>query len=51
MFHEEYERLAPEHGYRTRAASAVPWAKVPWANRSLMVATAEAVLERLHRLK
>lgn len=43
-FHENYERLAPEFGYRTREASAKPWADVPDDNKRLMVATAEAVL-------
>lgn len=38
-FHEAYERLAPDHGYRTREASAKPWADVPVANKGLMVAT------------
>lgn len=39
LFHETYERLAPDFGYRTREASAKPWADVPAANRDLMVAT------------
>jgi hypothetical protein len=38
-FHETYERLAPEHGYVTREASAVRWEDVPEQNRRLMVAT------------
>lgn len=46
-FHEHYERLAPDHGYETREASAVPWAEVPEPNRSLMVAVAAAVLDDL----
>ena len=44
MFHDTYERLAPEHGYRTRKASAVPWDQVPQANRELMIATSREVL-------
>jgi len=44
LFHETYERLAPEFGYRTREASAVPWDEVPETNRALMVATAEHVI-------
>lgn len=36
QFHETYERLAPKHGYETRAESAVPWADVPVANKELM---------------
>lgn len=42
-FHEAYERLAPQFGYRTREASAVPWEDVPQANRDLMVATVASV--------
>lgn len=45
-FHESYERQAPELGYRTRAASAVPWDQVPEANRTLMYATVADLLER-----
>lgn len=45
-FHEEYEALAPEFGYRTRAESARPWAEVPSDNQSLMRATATRLLER-----
>jgi hypothetical protein len=44
LFHEHYERLAPEYGYTTREASAVPWAEVPEANRDLMAATVMSVL-------
>lgn len=35
-FHEAYERLAPEHGYKTREASAKPWEEVPEQNKALM---------------
>lgn len=45
QFHEAYERLAPEFGYRTRSASAVPWNRVPENNRKLMTAVASEVLE------
>ncbi len=48
LFHEAYERLAPEHGYKTREASAVPWDDVPEDNRALMVATAEAVIDQVY---
>lgn len=44
-FHETYEKLAPLYGYTTRVESAVPWADVPEANRSLMVAVAQALLD------
>lgn len=37
-FHEAYERLAPQFGYKTREASAKPWAEVPINNRDLMTA-------------
>lgn len=43
-FHDEYERLAPHFGYKTREESAVPWDEVPVNNRALMLATATAVL-------
>jgi hypothetical protein len=47
MFHEEYERLAPEYGYETRRESSVPWEDVPAQNKALMIATAAAVLSRI----
>jgi hypothetical protein len=43
-FHEAYERLAPEFGYKTREASAVPWEDVPENNKALMIATVREVL-------
>ena len=43
-FHETYERLAPEFGYRTREASAKPWAEAPEQNRKLMIAVCEELL-------
>lgn len=43
-FHETYERLAPQHGYETRKASAVPWADVPENNKSLMIAVVADLL-------
>jgi hypothetical protein len=45
-FHEIYERLAPEHGYETRKASAVPWADVPANNKSLMIAVCNEILTK-----
>ena len=45
-FHETYERLAPDFGYKTREASAVPWVEVPGANRQLMVAVVAELFER-----
>jgi hypothetical protein len=44
LFHDEYERLAPEYGYKTREASAVPWNDVPENNRNLMIATVKSVI-------
>jgi hypothetical protein len=46
LFHTEYERLAPEYGYETRKASAVPWAEVPLENKTLMIAVAQSILDR-----
>lgn len=43
-FHETYERLAPEHGYKTREASAKPWSEVPEQNKSLMIAVCAELL-------
>jgi hypothetical protein len=43
-FHEAYERLAPSFGYKTREASAKPWADVPDNNKRLMTATAAEIL-------
>lgn len=45
QFHDAYEQLAPEHGYRTREESAVPWSEVPETNRTLMVATVALLLD------
>jgi hypothetical protein len=45
QFHETYERLAPQHGYKTRKASAVPWRDVPEQNRNLMVAVCAHLIE------
>lgn len=45
-FHESYERQAPDHGYRTREASAKPWAEVPASNKALMVAVVEDLVRR-----
>jgi hypothetical protein len=44
-FHEAYERLAPDFGYKTREASAKPWAQVPEQNKSLMVAVVQSLLD------
>lgn len=47
MFHEAYERLAPEHGYDTRKDSAVAWEAVPEANKKLMIAVCGEILAKL----
>jgi CheY-like chemotaxis protein len=47
MFHETYERLAPEYGYKTREESAVPWEAVPEANKKLMIAVCGEILAKL----
>jgi phosphatidylethanolamine-binding protein (PEBP) family uncharacterized protein len=45
LFHETYERLAPNYGYTTRKSSAVAWEDVPEPNKSLMIAVADHVLD------
>jgi hypothetical protein len=45
-FHETYEKLAPEHGYETRKASAVPWERVPEQNKSLMISVVGSLIEQ-----
>lgn len=47
LFHETYEGLAPQFGYKTRKRSRVSWEEVPDDNKALMVATAAVVLDRL----
>lgn len=47
LFHDMYERLAPEFGYTTRKSSAQPWKDVSEPNKSLMIAVAKRVLEEL----
>jgi len=42
-FHEAYERLAPQFGYKTREESAKPWNEVPENNRNLMIAVCEEI--------
>ncbi len=44
MFHETYEKLAPEYGYETRRESAKPWANVPDQNKRLMIAVCAEIL-------
>lgn len=49
LFHETYERLAPEFGYETREASRTDWADVPLQNKALMIAVAGKILAPLRR--
>jgi len=51
LFHESYERLAPQFAYRTRQASAVPFDDVPENNRNLMIAAAGEVCKELTVLR
>lgn len=44
VFHETYERLAPNFNYETRKESAKPWHEVPENNRRLMVAVCNELL-------
>lgn len=49
-FHETYERLAPEYGYKTRKDSAVKWADVPAKNKSLMTAVCAELFKGKQKL-
>jgi hypothetical protein len=46
LFHETYERLAPQFNYKTRKASAVPWDAVPESNKQLMIAVCAEILDK-----
>ena len=46
-FHQIYERLAPDYGYKTRQESAVEWKDVPVDNKALMTAVCAEILEML----
>jgi len=45
-FHQVYERLAPDFGYKTREASRGSWENVPDNNKKLMIAVVEELAER-----
>ena len=47
LFHDTYERLAPDYAYQTRPDSAVPWEKVPDRNRNLMIAVMAEMMTEL----
>jgi hypothetical protein len=49
LFHETYERLAPDFNYQTRKASAVPWSDVPESNKKLMIAVAGEILKVMEK--
>ena len=51
LFHDTYERLAPAFSYKTRKASAVPWAEVPPNNKGLMIAVAHEVNDSIRTEK
>jgi hypothetical protein len=44
-FHEVYEELAPNHGWKTQERSAVPWEDVPPENKQLMIEVVTQLLE------
>lgn len=44
-FHNAYEELAPDFGYETRPESRVPFFRLPEANRNLMIATCQKLLD------
>lgn len=43
-FHETYEKLAPNYGYKTREATAVPWEDIPNQNKRLMIAVVKNLI-------
>lgn len=43
LFHDTYEKLAPTFSYKTREASAKPWADVPEDNKKLMIAVCSEI--------
>lgn len=45
-FHDAYELLAPEYGWKPQAESSVAWEDVPAPNRNLMIATVTELLNR-----
>lgn len=47
IWHEVYEELAPQFGYTSRGTSPTAWSNVPEPTKSLQIAVAKRVLERL----
>ena len=46
-FHELYERIAPQFGYRTRKGTRVPWSELPDDNRELMLLVSGKIIEEI----
>jgi hypothetical protein len=44
-FHNVYEALAPRFGYETKKESRTAWSEVPARYRTLMIATAQRLLD------
>ncbi len=51
LFHETYERLAPDYGYETKEDSRTDWDSVPEKNKALMIATCEEVMKHMGKPK
>lgn len=47
LFHETYERLAPNFGYATMTDSRKPWSEVPKQNKSLMIAVVGELVPKI----
>jgi hypothetical protein len=49
LFHETYERLAPEYGYETRPETAKRWEEIPADNNNkrLMIAVAGEIMKKV----
>lgn len=43
-FHERYELLADQHGWKPQEETRAPWESLPEANRSLMIAVVRELL-------
>jgi hypothetical protein len=48
LFHEKYEELAPNFGYKTRQETSVPWEQIPEGspNKRLMIAVASEIIHQ-----
>lgn len=45
-FHEEYERLAPKHGWETQERTRVAWEALPAENRQLMISVVIVLMRK-----